>query len=195
MKYLALGDSYTFGEGVKQCQTFPYLLQQFLLDCNIKLDLKVIAKTGWTVQELIEAINRVELKREYDFVTLLIGVNNQYRKHNFKDFTKGFERILNESISKSIAGEMNVFVLSIPNYGLTPFGNDNKELITEDIFKYNLHIRHRCEIYGVNYVEISDFYNSNAHSAVVEDGLHPSSAIYLDWARNLELKVINNLIM
>lgn len=195
MKYLALGDSYTIGEQVEQKGTYPYLLQQFLSDHSLEVDVNVIAETGWTAQELFETYSDKSIKREYDLVTLLIGVNNQYRKHDFSYFVKGFETMLNEAISKSIKGESNVFVLSIPNYGLTPFGHKNVEQITKQIQMYNTHIQKRCELYGVGYRDINGPYAKYATEYLVEDGLHPSTEMYKEWVNYFKedvLEVLSN---
>lgn len=197
--YLALGDSYTIGEGVDQNKTYPNILKQFLDKHNVSAEVTVIAKTGWTSQELFEAYDKRNLKREYDLVSLLVGVNNQYRKHSFDYFAKGFETMLNEAISRSILGESNVVVISIPNYGLTPFGKgkDKEEEITIDITNYNKHIKQRCDLYGVRYFDINEVYNTKASQYIIEDNLHPSAEMYQEWVDFFKedvLKLLSNKV-
>jgi hypothetical protein len=122
--YLALGDSYTIGEGVPLHDSYPYQAVQMLRNSGKSFQApEIIAKTGWTTSELASQIDHTILNRVYDFVSLLIGVNNQYRGMLSSHYSIEFGELLARSIS--LAGEKPslVFVLSIPNWGLTPFAN------------------------------------------------------------------------
>ncbi|RYE56238.1 MAG: SGNH/GDSL hydrolase family protein, partial [Sphingobacteriales bacterium] len=124
--YLALGDSYTIGEAVQQEDSFPYQLQKLLLEKELSFGEPVIlARTGWTTDELRAAINEENKKGKFDLVTLLIGVNNQYRGYSIESYRKEFISLLKTAISYSKEGRDHVFVLSIPDWGATKFGKES----------------------------------------------------------------------
>ena len=133
--YLALGDSYTIGESVKESNRWPVQLYESL---NGKLSYpKIIAKSGWTTDELLDTLDKIKIKK-YDFVSLLIGVNNQYRGKSLKKFKKDFNELLNRSITYSGGKKERVFVVSIPDWGVTPFAdNKNRNIIEREINRFN----------------------------------------------------------
>lgn len=191
--YLALGDSYTIGEGVSEENRYPNLLIE-LLNQNPEIQWRkpeIIAKTGWTVDELEAGINEAAPAGEpYDLVTLLIGVNNQYRGRSVEEYRSEFEQMLLRAIG--FAGNLpdHVIVLSIPDWGVTPFAKEkgtDAEKVAQEIDTYNLAKREICEQYGVKFIDITTNYRliGGSSNAVVADNLHPSGAIYKQWAQAL----------
>jgi lysophospholipase L1-like esterase len=193
LKYLALGDSYTIGEGVPKQDRFPNQLVKRLKDeLNLNINQPVIiAKTGWTVDELQKAIDRSRsITPPYDLVTLLIGVNNQYRGKALEEYKIEFEKMLLQSIG--FAGNLpnHVIVLSIPNWGVTPFAVEKKSdqlKVANEIDAFNLAKKEICKQYGVFFIDITEHYRlvGGRPDMVVEDKLHPSSVIYTFWAEKL----------
>lgn len=187
IKYLALGDSYTIGESVEEHERWPNLLARMLeeeLDGTIEVT--IIAKTGWTTDELMDAVSAAGLMREYDMVSLLIGVNNQYRGYRRKQYRKEFEQLLNHAIRLAEGDKNRVFVLSIPDYGVTPFAQDkNPEQIASEIDQYNNIAEEICGKYEVIYLDITDMSRKAASdgSLIANDGLHPSGKMYEMWAK------------
>src|SRR5882724_6481681 len=137
--YLALGDSYTVGEAVPLNESFPYQTVQLLRKSNLHFHApEIIAKTGWTTVELAEHILHTRLNEHYDFVTLLIGVNNQYRELSIGDYSNDFEFLLRKAIHFAGEKKENVIILSIPDWAVTAFAKkrDTKK-ITIEIDAYN----------------------------------------------------------
>jgi hypothetical protein len=189
MRLLFLGDSYTIGEGVESTQNFPELLIEQLKKRNIAISYhSIIAKTGWTTSELMEAIDKQAIDADFNFVTLLIGVNNQYRGLDFASYTNEFESLLRKAISFAQDDEQSVIVISIPDWGRTPFaqGKDIKK-ISDEIDTYNQINQQIAAKYGVHYLNITnenrDRSNDNIYLAA--DKLHPSSEEYKIWAEKL----------
>ena len=138
IRYLALGDSYTIGESVPSEQNYPHLLEKDLIQKGLNLkETKIIAKTGWRTDDLISAINNERLTGTYDIVTLLIGVNNQYQHKPIEQYKKEFRALLKTAIELSDGKKERVFVISIPDYGYTPFGKENQKLISQELNLYN----------------------------------------------------------
>lgn len=195
--YLALGDSYTIGEAVLQYGSFPYQLVQVLkTDSNAFEEPKIIAKTGWTTDDLILAIKSSELKDKYDFVTLLIGVNNQYRGYDIEKYKLEFKQLLQTAITKAGGNAQKVFVLSIPDYGVTPFAkNNDREKIGKEIDQYNQIAYDISKNLNANYLDITPISRlaKTDNSLIANDGLHPSAKMYQLWVANLSKQVITNL--
>jgi len=187
--YLALGDSYTIGEGISLTKSFPYqavaLLRKDVYDLSAP---EIIAKTGWTSDELEEGINSHILSAKYDIVTLLIGVNNQYRGRDIAEFKQQFENLLNRSIELANGKKDHVFVISIPDYGVTPFAKImDSEKITKEIDEYNNLQKAIAIQYKVHYIDITEGSRKAKTnlSLVANDGLHPSEKEYAKWAKKL----------
>jgi len=178
---LALGDSYTIGESVAESERWPEQLKAGLEnELNKSIQLKTIAKTGWRTDELRGAVNEEGLDKTFDLVTLLIGVNNQYQGKPFMEYPTEFRLCLEQAISyaPSVKG---VIVVSIPDYGFTPFGQKkDPDKISEEIDKYNDINRSISKEYGVKYVNITDITRNGLidPQLVAEDGLHPSGSCY-----------------
>lgn len=187
--YLALGDSYTIGEQVATRHNFPHQTVALLAKDNYSFQQPVIvAKTGWTTDELQEGIALAGLDKKYDFVSLLIGVNNQYRGRDKAEYAQQFEKLLIQSIQ--FAGNIpeHVFVLSIPDWGVTPFaeGRDRKQIAAE-IDAFNSINKDVASKYGVHYIDITPGTRraNNDLSLLAEDQLHPSGKAYSFWAQEL----------
>jgi len=193
--YLALGDSYTIGEAVKQTESFPYQLQSLLKNQNINVaNPKIIATTGWTTDELQTAIKKENLNGSYSFVTLLIGVNNQYRDYPISTYKKEFAELLQTAINYAGGNKSRVFVVSIPDWGVTPFGKNsgrNPQTIASEIDNFNAANQEITLAAGINYTNITPA-SRNATtdiSLIADDGLHPSAKMYGQWAGALLTKV------
>ncbi len=187
--YLALGDSYTIGEQVAARDNFPHQTVALLAKANYSFQQPVIvAKTGWTTDELQVGIALASLDKKYDFVSLLIGVNNQYRGRDKAEYAQQFEKLLRQSIQ--FAGNIpeHVFVLSIPDWGVTPFaeGRDRK-LIADEIDAFNSINKDLASKYNVHYIDITPGTRqaNNDLSLLAEDQLHPSGKEYSFWAQEL----------
>ena len=183
-KYLALGDSYTIGESVTENERWPVQLAEALRKKGTIIeDPKIIATTGWRTDNLANAINIARLKDEYNLVSLLIGVNNQYQGKPIAQFTKEFEELLNTAIKLAGGKRENVFVVSIPDYGYTPFGKPKQEKISKELDEYNNLTREIVKKYNIKYFYITDISRKGLTDPelVAEDGLHPSGKQYGLW--------------
>ncbi len=191
--YLALGDSYTIGEQVPVKENFPYQTVRLLDEKGIKVSEPVIiAVTGWTTDELAASIREHNLKETFSFVSLLIGVNNQYRGRDIDDYKKEFTALLEQSIIFANGHSQHVFVLSIPDWGVTPFaeGRDRAK-IAKEIDEYNVANRKITEAYKCHYCDITDSTRENGKKPgyLAGDGLHPSTKEYAVWSERLAVMV------
>lgn len=192
-KYLALGDSYTIGESVNEAERWPNQLCDSLNKKGYSLGKPtIIATTGWRTDNLKNAMNIAQLKPEYDLVSLLIGVNNQYQGKSSDQYAIEFEDLLKAAIHLAKGRRENVFVVSIPDYGYTPFGKLKQKTITKaiDVFnEINARITYKYKVQYFNITEISRD-GLKDPSLVAGDGLHPSGKMYAQWveliARDLE---------
>lgn len=186
MRYLALGDSYTIGEGVPADARWPDVLAHALREDGIDLrDPRVIATTGWTTDELAAAMDAAEPLGTWDFVTLLIGVNNQYRGRTLADYTGEFTALLDRAIALAGGNAARVVAVSIPDWGATPFGADDVRgpaRIAAEIDAYNAAARGIADARGVAFVDITAASRSDA-AQLVDDRLHPAAPLHATWAR------------
>jgi lysophospholipase L1-like esterase len=187
ISYLALGDSYTIGEGVAEADRWPAQLARALRAEGIALgDPRVIATTGWTTDELATALDAAEPLGEHGFVSLAVGVNNQYRGRSVENYRGEFAALLERAIGYAGGRADRVLVLSIPDWGVTRFGaasgRDAAE-IARELDAYNAAAAEACARRGVAFVDITPI--SRARGAedamLAEDGLHPSAAMYAEW--------------
>ncbi|MDF3078904.1 MAG: hydrolase family protein [Sphingobacteriaceae bacterium] len=194
--YLALGDSYTIGEAVNPAESFPFQLASFLSKQGIAVEPKIIARTGWTTNELISAIKAENISKKFDLVTLLIGVNNQYRGYSKEVYRKEFVELLNTAVTFAGGNKTRVFVISIPDWGATPFatGQDRAKIAAE-IDQFNAINKEEATKAGVSYTDITPQSRTALSdvSLVASDGLHPSGKMYLYWAEQLLPKVAAEL--
>ena len=188
--YLALGDSYTIGQSVAYNQNFPSQLKDSL-EKNIALPIttEIIAVTGWRTDNLIDAINKGTQRRTYDFVTLLIGVNNQYQNRPFTQYENEFPELLKRAVALAEGNSKKVIVVSIPDYAYTPFGQNspNSKIISEEIDAYNQFAKKITEGFGVIFVNITDITRKGLENPnlVASDGLHPSAQAYKKFVERL----------
>lgn len=200
--YLALGDSYTIGESVSEQERWPIVLQKELEKLGDSLQTpKIIAKTGWTTGELDEAIDLENITKTYDLVSLLVGVNDQYRGE-----TKGFttERYREEfadllDLAIGFAGnETNrVFVVSIPDYGITPFAsNSDTAKIGRELAEYNAIAQEICETKNVRFFNITpiSIEAKTDASLLAADELHPSGKMYKRWVEEMILEGVREIL-
>jgi lysophospholipase L1-like esterase len=188
-RYLALGDSYTIGEGVPAHQNFPAQTIRVLSRSGMSFeDPVIIAKTGWTTDELVQGIAAAKPDGTYDIVSLLIGVNNQYRGRPVNEYNEQFEKLLKMAIQFAGGKADRVFVLSIPDWSATPFGSAKQpERITKEIDEFNSVNKKISEKYKVNYIEITQAGREALKDPelVTGDQLHPSGKEYAKWATKL----------
>ncbi|MGA9639659.1 SGNH/GDSL hydrolase family protein [Flavobacterium sp.] len=195
IRYLALGDSYTIGESVCENCKFPEQLKKALQEnqSSNKFSLNIIARTGWTTTNLINAINQEKPTSEYDLVTLLIGVNNQYQGIPFPVYEKEFPELVSKSIAFAKGNKERLIVVSIPDYAFTPFGQSSRkaETITIEINKYNAFAKKHCEENGIAFINITDITRNGLKDSklVASDGLHPSEKGYTLFVERLLPKV------
>jgi acyl-CoA thioesterase-1 len=183
VRILALGDSYTIGESVDSLQRFPEHLRRALSEQFSVSDVKVVAKTGWRTDQLIEAINRVN-PQGFNLVTLLIGVNNQYQGRPIQDMKKDFQCLLREAISRAGENKRRVLIISIPDYAYTPFGQTKvAEKISKEIDEYNQWQKETALKNDIFYVNITEISREGLvkPELVASDGLHPSGIQYSLW--------------
>jgi lysophospholipase L1-like esterase len=191
IKYLALGDSYTIGESVCETCRFPAQLKDSLaVRANLDVALKIIATTGWTTTNLKSAIAAdASLTNDYDLVTLLIGVNNQYQYKPFALYAQEFPELVSAAVSLAKSDKNNVIVLSVPDYAYTPFGQGtgNQAAISAEIDQYNAFAEGYCAANGIAYVNITDITRQglNHPELVASDGLHPSATAYARFVERL----------
>ncbi len=199
---LCLGDSYTIGETVSPAENFPNQTVQLVRSAGYEFETpEILAKTGWTTDELQNAINNYSFKNAYDFVTLLIGVNNQYRERTVEDYKPQFESLVKRAIQFANGKPGHVIVLSIPDWGITPFAKkspgkhrDQKQ-ISKEIDEFNEAGHAIASLYKVNYIDITPGTREavNDLTLVASDGLHPAGKEYAKWAEKLSLIIQQQL--
>ena len=195
MEILSIGDSYTIGESVQESDRWPMQLAAMLRGEKIEVsDPIIIARTGWTTDELSAAIDAAKIdQKRFDLVTLLIGVNNQYRGRSSDEYRDQFCALLNRAITFARGEPKHVIVLSIPDWGVTPFadGRDRAQ-IEREIDAFNSIARKEAEKAGANFIDITPI--SREHKTeLADDGLHPSGAMYKRWAQ-LTLPVARSVL-
>lgn len=198
LSYLALGDSYTIGELVPIYDSFPYQSVQLLRN-QYQLDFvapEIVAKTGWTTDELSAAIQQTTFLPAYDVVSLLIGVNNQYRGRSLDNYVAEFEALLQKAIKFSGHQTHHVFVLSIPDWGATPFAADKESnAIAAELDAYNAACKHVTESYHCQHIDITPSQRQDAQDPafLASDLLHPSGKEYAKWAQKLANRIQQTL--
>jgi lysophospholipase L1-like esterase len=184
--YLALGDSYTIGEKVAPEENFPNQAITILRENGFDFKApRIVAKTGWTTDEIQDGIKEAKLDGHYDFVSLLAGVNNQYRKRSVTDYIPQFESLLDQALKYAGNRNNRVIVISIPDWGVTPFADGmDREKIALEIDEFNRANKEIADKYKVHYINITLGNRKAAHDTelVSEDGLHPSGKEYKKWA-------------
>lgn len=199
LSYLALGDSYTIGESVPQKENFPHQTAALLRKEGVQVfDPVIIAVTGWTTDELAAAIRERGVQETFDLVTLLIGVNNQYRGRDVENYKEEFTSLLDTAIRYANGHLRHVFVLSIPDWGVTPFGHKSGRDchdIAAQINAYNAAAKSITEAHRATFIDITDSTRANGckKDFLAEDELHPSGKEYAVWAKRLAATIERSL--
>lgn len=187
---LSLGDSYTIGESVLEKERWPNQLRELLeLEGILCAPPEIIAKTGWTTDELLAALQPQTEKDAYDIVTLSIGVNNQYRGRDVDSYRKELRELIDFAIEKASGKPDRVILLSIPDWGVTPFAKDrDRAKIAAEIDAYNRVKKEEAERAKVHFIDITDItrdIEGAKKNLLAEDGLHPSGIMYRQWAEKV----------
>jgi lysophospholipase L1-like esterase len=188
VKFLALGDSYTVGESVAEVQRWPVQLVNVLKTRGYKCGKPaIVAMTGWRTDDLNNALLSSSLSKNFTLVSLLIGVNNQYQGKPISDYEKEFADLLDRAIAYAGGHPSKVFVLSIPDYGYTPFARENQKEISPQIDAFNAINNAVAAGKGVKYINITDISRRGLQDPqlIAEDGLHPSGKMYALWVKRI----------
>jgi lysophospholipase L1-like esterase len=188
-RFLALGDSYTIGEGVPACDRWPFQLAAALRSACLAVDdPAIIATTGWTTDELRVAIDASACTPPFALVSLLIGVNNQYRGRDLDNYRGEFAGLLATAVSMAGAEPARVVVVSIPDWGVTPFAADKGAdvvRVADEIDRFNAINRELAEGAGAHWVDVTAISRGAGRDLLVADGLHPSAAQYAMWTARI----------
>lgn len=194
VKFLALGDSYTIGEGVDPDERWPVQLATALRARGVAIaHPHIIAKSGWSTDELLAAIDEEaaqgKLEPPYALASLQIGVNNQYRGRGVDEFRAEFCVLLDLALAFAGGEPSHVLVLSIPDWGVTPFAQSagrDRDQIAREIDDYNATAESVCRSRRVHWVDITDLTRHPDHSQwLVADGLHPAAEMYRLWVERI----------
>lgn len=184
LRYLALGDSYTIGESVEPEMRWPVQLVEKLRAEGLEIrDPRIIATTGWTTQDLLKAMDAQLNNEKFDLVSVSIGVNNQYQGKPIGEYRKDLIEIFERAISHSERGAEGVFAVSIPDYGVTPFGAENAEEIRRELEEFNRVFKEVALEFDVDFYNITPISLKAADQPelIAGDGLHPSGEMYRQW--------------
>ncbi len=197
LTYLALGDSYTIGESVGEAGRWPVQLVDSLREQGLEIDdARIIARTGWTTGDLLQAMDdQLSGNEQYDLVSVLIGVNNQYQGRSIVAYEEDLHTIFTRAIALSEEGNEDVFVVSIPDYGATPFGAANSEEIGRQIDEFNAVLKRVAEEYDLDFYNITPISKraKEEPNLVANDGLHPSAEMYHLWVQEFYEEVERKL--
>ena len=192
--FLALGDSYTVGEGVSYEESWPSQFVDYALDRGIDFkNPELIAQTGWKTYDLLDAIKSSNLSVKYDFISLLIGVNNQFNSRPLSEFEDDLNEILTE-INYLKKGNSKVIVISIPDWGYSPYGSSyDRERISDEIDQFNNILKKISEQNNLNFVDVTQISRLaiKEPNLIAEDKLHPSGLMYLEWVEKIYESWIN----
>ncbi len=195
--WLALGDSYTIGEGVPLYHSYPYQTLQILRKNKLHFHApEVIAQTGWTSFELADHLLHHIISDQYDFVTLLIGVNNQYRNLPIESYTTDLHLLIKKALNLVGGNSQRVILLSIPDWGVTPFAQDrDSTAIATAINQFNQAKASTALHYGINCIDITPATRlaKQDHNLLTTDQLHPSGSAYSIWANLLAAQIASVL--
>ena len=184
LSFLALGDSNTIGECVSPAESWPVQLAVALRSSGMNMgEPRIVAKTGWTTDELAAAIAAEQIFGAFDLVSLLIGANNQYRGRSSTEYREQLCGLLAQAISFADGRAARVIMLSTPDWGVMPFaeGRDRAKIAAE-IDEFNSVAQLEAVRLGVNWVDVTSASRDMQPGWVAGDGLHPSGAQYAAWA-------------
>ena len=183
--FLALGDSYTIGEGVGLAQRWPAQLVARLREQSTEIDAaEIVATTGWTTDELQQAIDARDFKPPYALVSLMIGVNNQYRGRELANYTDEFDTLLEFAVSMAGSDAGRVIVVSIPDWGTTRFAASqqvDEGTVAVEIDRFNEVARSASAARGAHWLDVTALSRGEAREMLADDGLHPSAEQYALW--------------
>lgn len=185
LRFLALGDSYTIGESVPETERWPVQLAALLSQAGITVQKpRIVARTGWTTDELMAELNRQQIADTFQLVSLLIGVNNQYRGRPAEQFRSELIQLIGRAISYAGGDSTRVFLVSIPDWSVTPFamGRDRAR-IAREIDQYNSIVQQEAQARNILFINITDISRlaGNDLSLLASDRLHPSAKMYRMW--------------
>jgi len=188
LSFLALGDSYTIGEGVSEDQRWPNQIVNIALNKDVLFDQpNIIAKTGWRTEQLLDTLKKINFIKKFDYVSLMIGVNNQYSLKSIDTFRLDLIKLLDMSIGYTKKRD-NVALISIPDWGVTPFGERyDRNKIKEEIDQFNSVIIDVANTNDILYVDVTEISRRAfiEKDLIANDSLHPSGKMYKEWAEKI----------
>ena len=186
--FIALGDSYTIGEGVNEDERWPNQFVDVAYENGVDFDQPmIIAETGWKTYDLLNAINQTNFTKKYDYISLLIGVNNQFNSRPIDEFEEDLNKLMDE-MKRIKKNDGSIIIISIPDWGYTPFGeSSDMSDISEQINLFNSSLRKFATTNGLKYVDVTEISRRgiNEPDLITNDNLHPSGVMYLEWAKKI----------
>ena len=186
--FIALGDSYTIGEGVNEDERWPNQFVDVAYEKGVDFDQPmIIAETGWKTYDLLNAINQTNFTKKYDYISLLIGVNNQFNSRPIDEFEEDLNKLMDE-MKRIKKNDGSIIIISIPDWGYTPFGeSSDMSDISEQINLFNSSLRKLATTNGLIYVDVTEISRRgiNEPDLITNDNLHPSGIMYLEWAKKI----------
>ena len=192
--FLALGDSYTIGEGVEESKRWPNQFIDIAYEKGLYFEKpKIIAQTGWKTYDLLNAINETNFTKKYDYVSLLIGVNNQFNSRSIYEFEEDLDKIM-DKIDIIRKNNGSTIIISIPDWGYTPFAESyNRDTISYEINLFNKSLKNFADKNDIKYVDVTEISRKtlNEDDLLASDNLHPNGLMYLEWAKKIYEKWID----
>ena len=192
--FLALGDSYTIGEGVEESKRWPNQFIDIAYEKGLYFEKpKIIAQTGWKTYDLLNAINETNFTKKYDYVSLLIGVNNQFNSRSIYEFEEDLDKIM-DKIDIIRKNNGSTIIISIPDWGYTPFAESyNRDTISYEINLFNKSLKNFADKNDIKYVDVTEISRKtlNEDDLLASDNLHPNGLMYFEWAKKIYEKWID----
>ena len=192
--FLALGDSYTIGEGVEESKRWPNQFIEIAYEKGLYFEKpKIIAQTGWKTYDLLNAINETNFTKKYDYVSLLIGVNNQFNSRSIYEFEEDLDKIM-DKIDIIRKNNGSTIIISIPDWGYTPFAESyNRDTISYEINLFNKSLKNFADKNDIKYVDVTEISRKtlNEDDLLASDNLHPNGLMYFEWAKKIYEKWID----
>tara|TARA_B000000609_G_C24104806_1_gene310491 strand:+ start:248 stop:949 length:702 start_codon:yes stop_codon:yes gene_type:complete len=186
--FIALGDSYTIGEGVNENERWPNQFVDVAYENGVDFDQPIIiAETGWKTYDLLNAINQTSFTKKYDYVSLLIGVNNQFNSRPIDEFEEDLNKLM-EEMKKIKKNDGSIIIISIPDWGYSPFGESSDMIdISSQIDLFNSSLRKFASTNNLKFVDVTEISRRGIDepNLIAGDSLHPSGIMYLEWAKKI----------